>query len=74
MATLALIADAASTANTLIQTVSRGITLVPGDVIATGTPAGVGMGMTPPTWLRAGDTVRIEIDGLGVLENPVRAA
>ena len=59
---------------TLIQTVSRGITLVPGDVIATGTPAGVGMGMTPPTWLRAGDTVRIEIDGLGVLENPVRAA
>lgn len=56
---------------TLIETCSRGITLFPGDVIATGTPAGVGMGMTPPTWLARGDVVRIEIDGLGVLENPV---
>jgi len=43
-------------------------------VIATGTPSGVGMGMTPPAYLRAGDVVRIEIDGLGVLENPVRQA
>jgi 2-keto-4-pentenoate hydratase/2-oxohepta-3-ene-1,7-dioic acid hydratase in catechol pathway len=58
---------------TLIETISRGITLYPGDVIATGTPAGVGMGMNPPTWLKAGDTVRIEIDGIGVLENPVVA-
>ncbi len=58
---------------TLIETISRGITLYPGDVIATGTPAGVGMGMQPPTWLKAGDTVRIEIDGIGVLENPVVA-
>jgi 2-keto-4-pentenoate hydratase/2-oxohepta-3-ene-1,7-dioic acid hydratase in catechol pathway len=56
---------------TLIETCSRGITLYPGDVIATGTPAGVGMGMDPPRWLRAGDVVRIEIEGLGVLENPV---
>ncbi len=56
---------------TLIETISRGITIYPGDVIATGTPAGVGMGMNPPTWLKAGDTVRIEIDGIGVLENPV---
>lgn len=54
---------------TLIQTVSRGITLYPGDVIATGTPAGVGMGMTPPRYLESGDTVRIEIDGLGFIEN-----
>ena len=54
---------------TLIETCSRGITLYPGDVIATGTPAGVGLGMTPPTFLRAGDVVRIEIDGLGVIEN-----
>jgi 2-keto-4-pentenoate hydratase/2-oxohepta-3-ene-1,7-dioic acid hydratase in catechol pathway len=38
-------------------------------VIATGTPAGVGLGMTPPTFLHAGDVVRIEIDGLGVIEN-----
>jgi 2-keto-4-pentenoate hydratase/2-oxohepta-3-ene-1,7-dioic acid hydratase in catechol pathway len=55
----------------LIETCSRGITLFPGDIIATGTPAGVGMGMTPPTWLRRGDVVKIEIDGIGVLENPV---
>jgi 2-keto-4-pentenoate hydratase/2-oxohepta-3-ene-1,7-dioic acid hydratase in catechol pathway len=54
---------------TLIETCSRGITLVPGDVIATGTPAGVGLGMTPPTFLRAGDVVRIAIDGLGAIEN-----
>ena len=54
---------------TLIETCSRGITLLPGDVIATGTPAGVGMGMSPPRWLGHGDTVRIEIDGIGVLEN-----
>jgi len=54
---------------TLIETCSRGITLYPGDVIATGTPAGVGMGMQPPRWLQHGDLVRIEIDGIGVLEN-----
>ncbi len=55
---------------TLIETCSRGITLLPGDIIATGTPSGVGMGMKPPVFLQPGDTVRIEIDGLGVLENP----
>ncbi len=54
---------------TLIETCSRGITLYPGDVIATGTPAGVGMGLTPPRWLNHGDVVRIEIDGIGVIEN-----
>ncbi|MDP9992299.1 2-keto-4-pentenoate hydratase/2-oxohepta-3-ene-1,7-dioic acid hydratase in catechol pathway [Variovorax boronicumulans] len=54
---------------TLIETISRGITLYPGDVIATGTPAGVGMGMNPPRYLRAGDVVRVEIDGLGAIEN-----
>ncbi|WP_395701986.1 fumarylacetoacetate hydrolase family protein [Aquabacterium sp.] len=54
---------------TLIETCSRGITLLPGDLIATGSPAGVGMGMNPPRWLGHGDAVRIEIDGLGVLEN-----
>jgi len=56
---------------TLIETISRGITLYPGDIIATGTPAGVGLGMTPPVFLQKGDVVRIEIDGIGVLENPV---
>ena len=54
---------------TLIETCSRGITLYPGDVIATGTPAGVGLGMKPPTFLKSGDVVRIEIDGLGAIEN-----
>jgi 2-keto-4-pentenoate hydratase/2-oxohepta-3-ene-1,7-dioic acid hydratase in catechol pathway len=54
---------------TLIETCSRGITLYPGDVIATGTPAGVGMGMKPAQWLKAGDVMRIEIDGIGVIEN-----
>jgi 2-keto-4-pentenoate hydratase/2-oxohepta-3-ene-1,7-dioic acid hydratase in catechol pathway len=54
---------------TLIETCSRGITLYPGDIIATGTPAGVGMGLTPPRWLQHGDVVRIEIDGIGSLQN-----
>ena len=54
---------------TLIETCSRGITLHPGDVIATGTPAGVGMGLKPPRWLVHGDVVRIEIDGIGTIEN-----
>jgi 2-keto-4-pentenoate hydratase/2-oxohepta-3-ene-1,7-dioic acid hydratase in catechol pathway len=40
-------------------------------VIATGTPAGVGMGLSPPRWLQAGDVMRIEIDGIGVLQNTV---
>lgn len=53
----------------VIEACSRGITLLPGDVIATGSPAGVGMGMTPPRWLRHGDVVKIEIDGLGTLSN-----
>jgi 2-keto-4-pentenoate hydratase/2-oxohepta-3-ene-1,7-dioic acid hydratase in catechol pathway len=57
---------------TLIETLSAGITLYPGDVIATGTPVGVGIGFNPPKYLKCGDSVRIEIDGIGVLENPVR--
>lgn len=54
---------------TLIETISRGITLLPGDIIATGSPAGVGMGFKPPRYLAAGCVVRIEIDGIGSLEN-----
>lgn len=54
---------------TLIETLSRGITLYPGDVIATGTPAGVGMGLTPPRYLVHGDSIRIAIEGLGEIEN-----
>lgn len=55
----------------LIATISRRTTLVAGDVIATGTPEGVGIGFTPPKFLQRGQRVRIEIDGIGVLENAV---
>lgn len=57
----------------LVETISTMCTLEPGDVVSTGTPAGVGLAFKPPKFLVAGDTVRIEIDGLGVLENPVVA-
>lgn len=56
---------------TLIETLSAGIELQPGDVIATGTPAGVGIGFTPPKFLQSGDVIRIEIQNVGVLENEV---
>ena len=52
---------------------SRVMTLEPGDIIATGTPAGVGMARDPQVWLRDGDVVEIEIDEIGTLRNPVRA-
>jgi 2-keto-4-pentenoate hydratase/2-oxohepta-3-ene-1,7-dioic acid hydratase in catechol pathway len=57
---------------TIIETISAGITLFPGDIIATGTPEGVGIGFNPPKFLRSGDVVAMEITGLGRLENPVR--
>ena len=57
---------------TLIECISAGITLYPGDLIATGTPAGVGIGFKPPKYLKPGDVVRIAIGGIGVLENPLR--
>ncbi len=57
----------------LIADLSRGMTLEPGDIIATGTPAGVGMGMKPPTWLQPGDLVEVEVDAIGVLSNLVVA-
>lgn len=56
---------------TIIATISAGITLQPGDVIATGTPAGVGVGMKPPRFLKPGDTVTISIDKLGTLTNTI---
>lgn len=56
---------------TLIETLSRTMTLVTGDIIATGTPAGVGMGFKPPRFLQKGDVVKIRIDPIGILENPV---
>ena len=57
---------------TLIETLSAGITLYPGDIIATGTPVGVGIGFTPPKYLQSGDVVKVDIDGIGAIENPVR--
>ena len=55
----------------LIAWITQGLTLVPGDVILTGTPSGVGAARTPPRWLRNGDIVEISIGGLGTLRNPV---
>ena len=58
----------------LIEFISASITLEPGDIIATGTPEGVGAFRTPPLFLKPGDIVEVEIEGLGVLRNPVVAA
>lgn len=57
----------------LIRYCSTVMTLEPGDVIVTGTPGGVGAKRTPPLWMKAGDTVEVEISGIGVLRNPVVA-
>ena len=55
----------------LIALISANITLTPGDVIATGTPAGVGAGMTPKCFLRPGDVVAVSVQGVGTLTNTV---
>jgi 2-keto-4-pentenoate hydratase/2-oxohepta-3-ene-1,7-dioic acid hydratase in catechol pathway len=57
---------------TLIATISAGMTLVPGDLIATGTPAGVGIGLDPPKFLVDGDVVEVAVSGLGALRNEFR--
>ena len=56
---------------TLIATISEAITLKAGDVIVTGTPSGVGLGRKPPLFMKAGDVVEVEIEGIGVLTNPI---
>ena len=58
----------------LIEFLSRTITLEPGDVIATGTPSGVGFARKPPVYLKAGDEMMVDIEGIGKLNNPVVAA
>ncbi|OIQ97294.1 ureidoglycolate lyase [mine drainage metagenome] len=58
----------------LVSYISRFMTLLPGDLIITGTPPGVGLGMTPPRYLKAGDTLRLGIEGLGVQEQRVTAS
>jgi 2-keto-4-pentenoate hydratase/2-oxohepta-3-ene-1,7-dioic acid hydratase in catechol pathway len=57
----------------LVAFVSETITLEPGDVIATGTPAGIGAARTPPVFLRDGDVVEVEIDRVGLLETAISA-
>jgi 2-keto-4-pentenoate hydratase/2-oxohepta-3-ene-1,7-dioic acid hydratase in catechol pathway len=55
----------------LIAYASTWNALEPGDIISTGTPTGSGARLDPPTWLRAGDTVEVEVSGVGVLSNPI---
>jgi 2-keto-4-pentenoate hydratase/2-oxohepta-3-ene-1,7-dioic acid hydratase in catechol pathway len=57
-------------AETLVY-LTKGMTLEPGDIILTGTPSGVGHPRKPPAWMKAGDTMEIEVEGIGVLRNPV---
>jgi 2-keto-4-pentenoate hydratase/2-oxohepta-3-ene-1,7-dioic acid hydratase in catechol pathway len=56
---------------TQIATLSTAFTLEPGDIISTGTPAGVGIVRQPPLWMKTGDVIRVEIDGLGALRNTI---
>ncbi len=56
----------------ILQPLSSGLTLEPGDIIATGTPSGVAMGRVPQPWLKDGDVIEAEIAGIGVLRNTVR--
>ena len=57
----------------LVSYLSQGMTLLPGTLILTGTPGGVGVSRTPPVFLKAGDVCEVEIDGIGVLRNTVTA-
>jgi 2-keto-4-pentenoate hydratase/2-oxohepta-3-ene-1,7-dioic acid hydratase in catechol pathway len=59
---------------TLIEYLSLGMTLEAGTIVCTGTPSGVGLGFTPPKYLRAGDVVEAEIDGIGGLRTRIVAA
>lgn len=67
-------ADMIFTIPALIAELSRGMTLIAGTVILTGTPSGVGAGRTPPRFLREGDVVEVSIEGVGTVRNPVRRA
>ena len=67
----ASVADLIFDIPTLIETISASITLEPGDIIATGTPAGVGIGFDPPRYLNPGDEVAITIEPIGELRNTV---
>lgn len=56
---------------TVISDLSMGMTLMPGDIIATGTPSGVGMGLNPRIWLKPGDKIECKISGIGSLKNTI---
>ena len=56
---------------TLVSVISEGITLEPGDLIVTGTPAGVGLARKPPLWMKPGDVCEVEVERIGVLRNPI---
>ena len=66
--------DMIFTVATIIEWLSKGLTLEPGDIIATGTPEGVGMGRTPQEWLQDGDIAETEVEGIGTMRNLVRNA
>jgi len=57
----------------ILESLSAGLTVQPGDIITTGTPSGVGLGLTPQIWLKDGDFIEAGIDGIGTITNTVRA-
>ena len=54
-----------------IEIISEAITLAPGDLLVTGTPSGVGLARKPPLWMKPGDICEVEIEGIGILRNPI---
>jgi 2-keto-4-pentenoate hydratase/2-oxohepta-3-ene-1,7-dioic acid hydratase in catechol pathway len=58
---------------TLVSDISQGMTLEPGDIIATGTPSGVGAGRDPQEWLWPGDVIEAHVEGIGTIRNPIIA-
>lgn len=66
-------ADMIFPVDVILEWLSLGLTIEPGDIIATGTPEGVGLGYTPPLYLKDGDEVETEIEGIGMLRNKIRA-
>jgi 2-keto-4-pentenoate hydratase/2-oxohepta-3-ene-1,7-dioic acid hydratase in catechol pathway len=57
---------------TLVSLLSEAVCLLPGDIIVTGTPSGVGLARKPPLWMKHGDVCEVEIEGIGTLTNPIR--
>ena len=56
---------------TLVSLLSEAVCLLPGDIIVTGTPSGVGLARKPPLWMKHGDVCEVEIEGIGILTNPI---